>query len=80
MTVHRLHRVIELPVKRLDDVARENRVDTDDWLRRDDRPYVTFGDMLVAFFRRSASVIGWSLYVLGVLTAMYFAFQLRRGL
>lgn len=40
---------------------------------------LTFGERLVLRVRSSAKLIGVTLYILGVLVAMYFAFSLGRG-
>jgi hypothetical protein len=45
---------------------------------RHERP--TFGEIMVAAFRRWSFRIGMACYVVAVAVAMYFAFQMGRGL
>jgi hypothetical protein len=77
-----LHRVVELPVRTLDEIAREaegqHKPDLYEALRHvDHRP--PLGERLVRFFRRNSFSVGVVCYVVAVAVGMYFAFQIGRG-
>ena len=83
-TLHHLHRVVELPIKTLDDLAREHGVEAP----RDYAPpftfvasrnQPTFGEKLVDFARRWQFRFAVASYVIAVAAGCYFAFQVGRG-
>lgn len=76
------HRTVMVPVKTLDDLAREHRVEPP---RDYAEPFVpsrnqpTFGEKLVDFARRWQFRFAVASYVIAVAAGCYFAFQVGRG-
>jgi hypothetical protein len=78
-TIHHLnaHRVVQLPVKTLDQIARDHEGQHHRAFVGGIRPVRE--PALVRFFRRNAERIGIACYVVAVLAGCWFAFQLGRG-
>jgi hypothetical protein len=75
-----LHRVVELPVRTLDEIAREAEGQPDAWPYDESECVEDMLDLaLVRFFRRNSFSVDVVCYVLAVAVGMYFAFQIGRG-
>ena len=72
------HRVVELPVRTLDDIVREHGSDA---VHREPRHVTVEPERrLVAFFRERQFEIGMVCLGIATLAACWFAFQMGRGL